>query len=210
MVPVYPVFAQELFTEGTIKYKVTILAPPNPDDPTATRPAQNGTYVLYIKNKKVRKDLILDGGFRSTNLADYRVGKNIILKTVAGIKYALETDVQDELEEQKRFVNGKFLAGAESKKIGNILSQEGMLTYSNGEHLHFYFDPEYKMELSYVFEQFPELEGIPAEFELNLSGGYKTRFELVSVTAEPIRNSIFRVPEGYRIISKKEYEQLAK
>lgn len=210
MAPVYPVFAQNMFTEGIIKYKITLLAPQNPDGSVLSRPDQKGTYTLYIKNKKVRKDLDLDDGFSSISITDYKIGKNIILKTVTKIKYALETDIGEETEEQKRFLNGRFLAGSGRKKIGGTLSREGTLTYTDGKQLHFYYDPQYKMELPYVFEQFPELEGIPTEFELNLSGGYRTRFELISMDIRPVRNAIFRVPEGYRIISKKEYEQLAK
>ncbi len=204
------VAAQTTFTEGIISYQVSILNPGAiPEDP-AYPATQKGTFTLQIKNHSVHQRLVLEDGFSNTSIINYATGKHIILRQINAINYAVELNIRDMVKKNALHYGATLQPGNNTRLIRNLKAEDATLTYKKGKNLYFFYLPGYTLEHPEIFEFMPELKGIPALFDIPLSNGYVTHFELKDLVAQPIDNSIFSIPEGYRIISQKEYDKLMK
>ncbi len=201
--------AQEKFSEGIIKYKITITGQvPTPANEPALTETKSGTLTISIKGDNVREDIQLEDGYTHSQISNYATEKEIILQTINTTRYAIELNLKDQRKKNAGYYDALLQLGSGRKTIAGKDAREGALKYKNGSSLNFYFVNEYELKHPEVFEQLPEIKGIPAEYDLPMSNGFTTHFELSSIEAEPVSNATFRIPEGYRIISRKEYDKL--
>lgn len=204
---IIPAYAQQKLTEGTIEYTISINGPDVPGaEGAGTRKA--GTLTFYIKDHNVRQDLKLEDGYTYSRIGNFVTEKDIILQTLNTVNYAIETDLNSLKTKAGAYYGAKLETGKQTKRLGNIEVQEAALKYKDGSRMQFYYAKSHQLAHPEIFEHMPELKGIPALFDIPMSNGYMTHFELKKIAQEPVGNAVFRVPEGYRIISKKEYDKL--
>lgn len=202
-----PAYAQQKLTEGTIEYNISINGPAAPG--TTEAPAgKAGTLLFRIKDHNVRQDLKLEDGYTYSRIGNFVTEKDIILQTLNTVNYAIETDLKSLKSKADAYYGAKLEESGSVKKVNDIEVREAVLRYKNGSTMKFFYSKSYELPHPDIFERMPELKGIPAVFDVPMSNGYVTHFELKRVTQEPVGNAVFRVPEGYRIISKKEYDKL--
>lgn len=204
-------FAQQKFTEGVIVYDVTITGKiPTPANEPSMTETKSGTLTIYLKEENIRQDIKLQDGYSHSRIGNYISGKEIILQTINRLKYAIEIS----LKEQKKKNGDRYGAIIKDGKVVQTANKfeatEAIAEYVKGNVFTFSYLKTYYINHSEIFENTPELKGIPASYDVQMSNGFTTHFELKSITAEPVSNSTFKVPEGYRIISKKEYDKLLK
>jgi hypothetical protein len=201
--------AREKFSEGIITYKISISGQvPTPANEPALTETKSGTLTISIKGDNVREDIKLEDGYMHSQISNYATGKEIILQTINTTRYAIEINLKDQRKKNADYYNADLQMGKGKKSIAGKDALEATLKYKNGSAMNFYYIGDYELNHPEVFEQFPELKGIPAEYDLPMSNGFTTHFELSSIQLEPVPNAAFRVPEGYRIISRKEYDKL--
>ncbi len=95
-----------------------------------------------------------------------------------------------------------------AKTFAGFEGVSALLTYKNGSTLPLHILQNYYINYPAIFERFPDLKAIPASYDLLMTNGFTTHFELLELKEGPVDNAIFRVPVGYRIIGQKEYEKL--
>lgn len=203
---VAPAYAQQKLTEGTIEYAISINGPAAEAGETVTGKA--GTLVFSIKEHNVRQDLKLDDGYTYSRIGNFVTEKDIILQTLNTVNYAIETDLNSLKLKTSAYYGARLEEGKQTKKVNNIEVREAVLRYKDGTVMQFYYTKGHELPHPEIFERMPELKGIPAIFDIPMSNGYVTHFELKRIAPEPVGNAVFRIPEGYRIISKKEYDKL--
>ncbi len=169
-----------------------------------------GTLTFRIKDHNVRQDLKLEDGYVYSRIGNFVTEKDIILQTLNTVNYAIETDLNSLKTKAGAYYGAKLAEGKATKKVNNIEVREAVLKYKDGSTLQFYYAKSHALAHPEIFEHMPELKGIPALFDIPMSNGYVTHFELKKIAEGPVNNAVFRVPEGYRIISKKEYDKLTK
>lgn len=205
----FSAFAQQKLAEGIITYKVTITGKvPTPANEPSLTETKSGTMSIYIKDDNLRQDIRLEDGYMHSRISNYTTGKDVILQTINTVRYAIEVSLSDQHKKNQAFYNAVMQPGKGKKQLGGFEAREGTLRYKDGSVFSLYFIDAYTMAHPDIFDRTPELSGIPAEFDLPMSNGFTTHFELSNISMEPVGNHIFRIPEGYRIISKKEYERL--
>lgn len=201
--------AQEKFAEGLIIYNITITGKvPTPANEPALTETKSGTLTISIKGDIVREDIKLEDGYTHSQISNYATEKEIILQTINTVRYAIEISLKDKRKKNAAYYDATLKAGKGKKTIAGKDATESTLQYKDGSSLHFYYLNAYELKHPEVFEQFPELQGIPAIYDIPMSNGFSTHFELDRMEAEPVSNTTFRIPEGYRIISRKEYDKL--
>jgi hypothetical protein len=201
--------AQEKFTEGVISYKITITGKvPTPANEPALTETKSGVMSISIKGDNVREDIRLEDGYTYSQISNYATDKEIILQTINTVRYAIEITLNDQRKKNEMYYNAELLTGKGTQTIAGNKAVERTLKYKNGSTLNFYYLNNYELSHPEVFEQFPDLSGIPAVYDIPMSNGFTTHFELTKVDAVPVANAVFRIPEGYRIISRKEYDKL--
>lgn len=202
-------FAQEKFTEGIITYQITITGkvPTAANEPALTE-TKSGTLTISIKGDNVREDIKLEDGYSHAQISNYATDKEVILQSINAARYAIEINLKDQRRTNAACYDAEQQDGKGQKSIAGMDATESSLKYKNGTTMNFFYLAAYELKHPELFEQFPELKGIPAVYDVPMSNGFTTHFELISMQPEPIASAIFRIPEGYRIISRKEYDKL--
>lgn len=204
-------FAQEKFVEGIITYTVTITGKvPTPANEPSLTETKSGTMTIYVKEDNVRQDIRLEDGYVHSRISNYTTGKDIILQNINTTRYAIEVNLDDQRKKNAAFYNAVLQPGNGRKQMGSFEAQEAVLKYRDGSVFNLYYIPAYTLAHPGIFDRSPEIAGIPAQFDIPMSNGFSTHFELNKISLEPVANAFFRIPEGYRIISKKEYDRLLK
>lgn len=201
--------AQEKFSEGIISYKITITGKvPTPANEPALTQTKSGVMNISIKGDNVREDIILEDGYNYAQISNYATEKEIILQTINTVRYAIEITLKDQRKKNEMYYGAELSPGKGQQVIAGRTAIESSLKYKSGSTLNFYYINSYELNHPEVFDQFPELNGIPAIYDIPMSNGFITHFELVKIDMIPVANAVFRIPEGYRIISRKEYDKL--
>lgn len=201
--------AQQKFTEGIITYNVTITGKiPTPADEPALTETKSGIMTISIKGDNIREDIKLEDGYTHAQISNYATGKEIILQTINTVRYAIEINLKDQRKNNAAYFGAEQLAGKGRKSVAGLNAAESTWKYKNGTALTLYYTDAYELNHPEIFDQFPELKGIPVLYDIPMSNGFTTHFELKSIEAIPVDNATFRIPEGYRIISRKEYDKL--
>lgn len=201
--------AQEQLTEGILTYAVAISGKvPTPANEPALTETKSGTLTIYLKDDNIRQDIRFDDGYTYSRISNYTTDKDIILQTINTIRYAIEVSMKEERKKVAPFLNATVEQGKSRKNIGGLEAREATLKYKDGSTLALFYVNQYSLAHPEIFERAPELQGIPAQFDVPMSNGFTTHFELKTISREPVATATFRVPEGYRIISRKEYEKL--
>lgn len=203
--------AQEIFSEGSIVYHITITGKvPSPtNEPTLTE-TKSGTMTLFVKGDNIRQDIVLEDGYTHSQITNYTTGKEIILKNINNLKYAIEISLPGKNKENTSSKNETITPNNTSEKIAGLAVKSTSVQLKNGQKTTVFFTDKYQLLHPETFEQFSNLKGIPAKYDLLMANGFNTHFELSSLNLSPIQNALFRIPDGYRIISQKEYEKLFK
>jgi len=202
--------AQKLLSEGTLIYKISISGKvPTPANEPAITETKSGTVSIRIKGDNIRQDIQLEDGYTHSQISNFTTGKEIILQSVNGLKYAIEISISDKAR-QNPYYNGTLTLDKDVRSFAGRDARSATLTYKNGTAAPFFLLSDYYLSYPQIFERFPDLKGIPASYDLLMGNGFSTHFELSAVNEDPVQNATFRIPEGYRIISQKEYEKLLK
>lgn len=202
-------FAQQRLSEGILTYNITITGKvPTPANEPALTETKSGTLTIYLKDDNVRQDMSLEDGYKYSRISNYTTDKDIILQTINTVKYAIELNMRDARKKNAAYFNAALEKGKGQKKIGAFDVREGTLKYKDGSILSLYYVDLYELKHPELFERSPELKGIPAQFDIPMNNGFTTHFELKAIDQQPVANAVFSIPEGYRIISRKEYEKL--
>lgn len=201
--------AQKLLTEGIITYKITISGKvPTPANEPSVTETKSGTVTIRIKGDNIRQDLQLEDGYLHSQISNYATGKEIILQSINDLKYAIEINLKDKEQQNNTYYNAVLTSNKETKTIAGFNAVSTLLTYKNGTTLSLFIVPNYYIHYPAIFDRFPDLKAIPASYDLLMANGFTMHFELAALKEIPVENAAFRVPEGYRIISQKEYEKL--
>ncbi len=203
--------AQQLLSEGVLLFNIRITGDNIiSEGGTAHKESQSGKLLIYIKEDNIRQDFSMDNGYNYSRIMNYSTRKEIVLQEISTMKYAIETNINDFLKKSDPYRNAVLRTNAHQSGHNGFRTVSATLTYRDSSSMQFSYVPDYWLAHPGIFEKMPELKGIPAVFDLPLSNGFTTHFELSAIRREPISNTIFRIPEGYRIINRKEYEKLIK
>ena len=193
--------AQKPFLEGSIDYKVRLV--------TADNKEFSGTYSFTFKGGQVRKDLRLSNGYQDVLIINTINGTAVTLQVKNGKKYAIQLNITEVAEKQKRYNGFVFKEDRNTGKIvAGITTFKGELTYTDGSHTEIYYTPEWRPDKGITFERFPNCSFMPLSFSFTEDNGVITYMEAEKVSIAPIENRVFRIPADYKVISNTEYRQI--
>ncbi len=200
------VFAQQLFAEGLIVYKVTLEKPANSDNDGKE---YSGTYTLTIKGKQVRKDLKLDNGFNITILYDGDKHITYTMRNTGDKKYAVQLDNEQLKKEYGRFENFTLTPTGQKEKIAGNEGIKGVIVYPDKTSIDIIYSEKWRPDV-FVYERFPGIKVLPLAFTVETGKGIILHFRVKKIESTLVENSNFKIPEEYKIISHAEYEELNK
>jgi hypothetical protein len=194
--------AQKPFSEGTILYKVELSTPDGL--------VYKGTYTFLFKNGQVRKELVMENGFRDITLING--GKNTVytLQERGKKKYAIQLSMEDDLlKKQNRFKD--FILLHEEKlpkpQAGHPVYRV-VIMYKDSTTADIVCSKDWKPDLSYTWNRFPDAPFIPLWFSYKEESGVRMVFSAENMEATPVPSSMFNIPRDYKMITNNEYRQL--
>ncbi len=197
--------AQQPFTEGCIVYAVSI----DTEAPPKGITRHSGTYRLYIRNRMMRKELELDNGYKHILIWDGNKRTAYSLQTTADRPYAVQLTQQDVEASSKKYRKfGLTDQQEEQISIGGYNCQPAVATYTDGTKADLCYSKEWKLSEQLMYDWFPAISFLPLSFEVKNEPGVLMHFRADYLLAAPMERSLFRVPEGYHIISNQEYKNM--
>jgi len=191
-------FSQKIFSEGIIKYDVFVNGTDNPD----------GVYILTVKNGFTRRELAMNSGYNNIIIYNTKTGITTSLNMDAGNKYALEMSAAEVMQKNKSFEKAVFVPGTEKKQLAGHLSTRSAVTYTNGDKAVFFYTGDLLPPNDSFNTMFPGLKGIPLEYEIKSANNMMIRFVATTVETKSIDVKLFDIPKDYKIVTKKELENI--
>lgn len=195
--------AQKQFVEGVLTYKVTIEQPADQEGLVQ----YHGQYIITVKGKLLRKELAMDNGFQ--NIMLFTSNASYMLRNAGEKKLAIEMDRQEMDDINARYKDFSISKEKETKTIAGIEAQRAVITYKDGNRLELFCTTTWQPGEA-IFDKFPGITVMPMSYTIKNDDGTIMYFQLKRVEEKAIENKAFTVPEDYKIMTHKEYEQLAK
>ena len=197
--------AQRKFEEGTLVYSIEISSP-NPS-PALAKSLKNATLTLSLKGDKSRAEMNSALG-KEVNVYSSKLGKGFILKEYSGQKLMITATKDNWLQKNKKNWEIKFSITDDITSIEGIKCKKASGTLADGKAIVVYFDPSTQIVNENYNNAFPQLPGMPVQYEVN-SGNLTFRYTLKSINSNQISASLFDAPtSGYRIMTFEENQQL--
>ncbi len=196
-------YAQRTFNEGVINYDISIDPPANQEGLLQYK----GSYDIIVKGSKVKETLILENGYTMTLLYNYADSTVYSLKKLGNKQYAIQLDLKNMQNRRKKYEGYTLKDLKGTKEIAGTTVNEAIVTYKNGNTSTIAYSKDWSPG-NIVFDNYPGIEYVLFSFKNFNDDGTAIRFSAKNISAEPVENSVFRIPSGYKIISNAEYQQL--
>ena len=192
-------------SEGVIEYKAEVMDPNNP----MASFAPNSMRIKF-KNDKSKVELTAGMGLFTTSFISDPEQKTMTqLVKLMSKKYVHIAESTDIEEEKKALGEIEIIPTDSTKIIAGLNCKEAIVRFKddNVPEFKIYYTNEVGINDPNWSNPFYEVDGVLMEYQMKRYG-LDLRFTASSVTAEPVDNSEFDMPEGYQKISRAEMEDL--
>jgi len=191
---IYNAQAQRVFSEGVLTYDVYINGSKKP----------NGTYLVTIKERSIKRELKLFNGRNATTI--YSGGQMLDMRTINGQGYALKLSESEVAKRNARFADAQYNFTARSKTFAGFDCEQAKVVYANGSEASFYYTKDLVPSSDNVLSMFPSLKGLPLEYEVK-GGSSKMKFVGRLVEFKNVDSDTFNIPSNYKVVSKEELKR---
>lgn len=199
--------AQKLFVEGVSVYSISMGTTAGGVDMTK----RAGTFIVTVKGKMIRKELKLDNGYENTIIYNGNSHTGYSLRNLPdGNKYALPLTDADIAAIQAPYKDFTMQSESTTMSLAGYTAVKAKLTYKDGHSDEIYYTNEWTPSEPFTFDRYPGIKYYPLSFRYYNGEGMVMIFQATKLSEEPVESSLFRLPAGYRIISKEEYKALSK
>ena len=201
------VFAQKAINEGVLNYDVSIL--PGSNNAALVKSMEGASLTVSLKGELSKTEMVSSLGTESDTY-DGRSGKGFILKEYSGQKLMITLTKDNWLNKNQNFQHLKFNIDNTVQTIAGYKCKKATATMTDGRIFTLYFSTEYASANKTYNNAFPQLPGIPVQYEME-SGKLTFRYALKNINYDPVPAAKFEIPKaGYRIMTYEENQQLKK
>ena len=141
---------------------------------------------------------------------DNREKDGFILKEYSGQKLMITMNAANWADKNKLYDNLNFQVSNDLVTIGDYQCKKAVASLPDGKTFTVYFNPALNMVNKNYNNAFPQLPGLPVQFELQ-SGDLSFKYSLKKISYESVSNAKFAAPKsGFRIMTYEENQQLKK
>lgn len=203
----FSAFAQKVFTEGSLTYRISI------ESVNGEAPLSGGlngaTLTVYLTKDKSRSEMQSVAG-NETTVFDDKSNKGFILKEYSGQK--LMITFNDENRRQKNMLNSglNFNIAPGNITVGDYTTRKAEAKAADGKTFIVYYDPSVQIYNKTYNNAFPQIPGLPVQYELR-SGNMIFKYTLVKYSNDAVALNKFDAPHaGFRVMTFEENQQLKK
>lgn len=200
-------FAQKQLTDATIVYNLAI------ETRNGEKQLSNGlngaVLTISLTKDKSKTELVSVPG-TETNVYDSKAGKGFILKEFSAQKLMITTSTENWAQKNQNIKKQVFTTDNSETTIAGYKCKKAATANADGKNYTVYYDPTVTMTNTNYNNAFPQIAGLPVQFELS-SGNLVFKYTLSTYTADAIPASKFDAPKaGFRVMTYEENQQLKK
>jgi hypothetical protein len=201
-------YSQKQINEGTISYNISIETVRG--EKQLASPLNGAILNLYVTKEKSRTEMTNKLGVE-TIMFDNKAGKGFILKEYSGQKLMITTSAENWAQKNQANSALDFKISDETMVIAGYTCKKAIATSADGKNsTTVYFDPSVLVANKTYNNAFPQIEGIPVQYELQ-SGNMVFKYTLSKYTTEVVPAARFDAPKaGFRTMTYEENQQLKK
>ena len=199
--------AQKQLTDATIVYNLSIETR-NGEKQLAN--GLNGAVLTISLSKDKSKTELVSGPGTETTVYDAKAGKGFILKEFSAQKLMITTSADNWAQKNQNIKKLAFTTDETSTTIAGYNCKKAITTNADGKNYTVYYDPSVTMANTSYNNAFPQIVGLPVQFELR-SGNLVFIYTLSSYNADTIAANKFEAPKSrFRVMTYEENQQLKK
>lgn len=167
------------------------------------------TMKMYISGDKQRVEI--NTGFGNTNaIYDASTNEAVVLMDMMGQKFALKTSAEDLEKEMAEAPETTIEVTDETKEIAGYTCKKAIVKLKDEEGSEFivYFTDE--LGSSVLNENNPlykKIDGVMLEF-VTTENDVEMSFKAISVDKKKVSDDLFEIPEGYKIVTEEELQNM--
>jgi hypothetical protein len=183
--------AQTMINEGKIVYDIFIM-----NDLKEVK----GQLIITVKNGILKREMTMTTGFNNIIIYNSTAAESWSYNNMNGNKFAKKMSKEELASQNVGFNNASYIPQAEEKTILEKACKKVEITYKNGTSNNVYYSADWKCGIKEFYTMFPEINGLPLQYEVATSGNNKMILIAKSVQIIPIDNAEVEAPKGYKII----------
>ncbi|MBS1761382.1 MAG: hypothetical protein JSR00_00705 [Bacteroidetes bacterium] len=196
--------AQKSVSEATIVYDISVL---KSDNPKISSALEGATLSLYLKGNESKSEMKSKLG-READVYNSATGNGFILKDYSGQKLMITLNKSNWIQKNSFYSGLKFNIEDYPKTIAGYKVKRASAVLPSGKEFIVYFSPEINLSNKSYNNAFPQLNGLPIQYELE-SGNVLFRYMLKSFTTDNVTDSEFDKPKAdYRVMTYDESQRL--
>jgi GLPGLI family protein len=200
-------FAQKTITEGTLTYNISIETTKGEKQLSS---ALNGAVLtLFFTKEKSRTEMKSTLG-NETTVFDSKANKGFILKEYSGQKLMITTSSENWSQKNQVSNNLNFTIDNSTTTIAGYVCKKATATSADGKNYTVYFDATSSIANKSYNNAFPQLPGLPVQYELQ-SGNLVFKYTLSKTNTDALLATKFDAPKAeFRVMTYEENQQLKK
>ena len=196
--------AQKAMNDGTLIYNISVSSTENSQVVSAL---DGATLNIYLKGNQSRGEMLSKLG-KEAGVYNASSGTGFILKDYSGQKLMITMNKSNWNQKSDFYHSLKFKIEDYSGTIAGYKVKKATATLSNGKEFIVFFTPEITLNNKSYNNSFPQLNGLPVQYELE-SGNITFKYTLKSVSTDSVNPSMFEIPKSdYRVMTYEESQQL--
>ena len=201
------IFAQKQLSDATIVYNLSIETR-NGEKQLAN--GLNGAILTISLSKDKSRTELISGPGTETTVYDAKAGKGFILKEFSAQKLMISTSADNWAQKNQNIKKLTFTTDESSTTIAGYTCKKAVSTNADGKNYTVYYDPAVTMANTSYNNAFPQIAGLPVQFELR-SGNLVFIYTLSKYNADAVAANKFDAPKsGFRVMTYEENQQLKK
>lgn len=197
-------YAQKAVNEGSFIYNISVSSSENSK---VVEALDGATLNIFLKGNQSRGEMLSKLG-KEAGVFNSSSGLGFILKDYSGQKLMITMNNSNWEQKSSFYHSLKFKIEDYSGTIAGYKVKKATATLSNGKQFIVYFTPDITLSNKSYNNSFPQLNGLPVQYELE-SGNITFKYVLKSVSTDPVSSSLFEMPKAdYRVMTYEESQQL--
>jgi GLPGLI family protein len=197
---------EKYISEGIIEYEITYPETSQDNVMLALLPK---TMTLKFKKDKIAIDFTGGMGmFKATFISDLNEKNLIHMVKILNKKYAISFN-QDEIHQSEEFPEMEIKFTNETRDIAGYQCKRAIITFPSDEHTSFdiWFTEDINLTTPNWSTPYKEVNGVLMEYQMKRYD-VEMRFTAKNVEKADIDDAEFTRPDDYKIISKKDMDEL--
>lgn len=194
--------AQDKIKEGKITFEITINNEEEMNDQVlAMMPKE---MVVYFKKDMSRGEMDMMGG-KVITITDGKEGESISCMDLMGKKQAIKTTKEDVEKEKAKFGEYEVKLSDDTKDIAGYKCKKATVVFKDPEKsgpIEVWYTDQLEASNSAKY-QWKGIDGYMMEFSVDQKG-MGMKFTCTEVKKQEVKDDMFKVPEGYTVMTQEE------